>query len=295
MSKTVECPACSKVIALKGVPAHTRKCREWDSKIGITVSEYNFDHHYKRGLYADDQVEGVDYCECLACLEINKVHRLKRMSQHLKKVHRMSVDEYLGKYPKGRVRLQSTLDRRVATTLDKYGVENVFQSEDIKRKSVETMMDRYGVSHNTHVESARNKRARTNLRKYGHENVFGNSDVQEKRRQSMLRNHGVVYPQQSPEIRARTITTNMERYGSAHYFTCDIFVMVQEFERFEREKKRREDLKASGKYEICPHCDEIFSSLTSRHKAICLGWPDTVIPEPCLCEHVYLFDSNEAA
>lgn len=36
----------------------------------------------------------------------------------------------------------------------------------------------------------------------------------------------------------------------------------------------------------CPHCGQRFKSLTSRHKAICAGWPKGPEVPPCLCGHV---------
>jgi hypothetical protein len=37
--------------------------------------------------------------------------------------------------------------------------------------------------------------------------------------------------------------------------------------------------------ETCPYCNRSFSSITSRHKAVCDGWPKPDKPEPCLCGH----------
>lgn len=38
--------------------------------------------------------------------------------------------------------------------------------------------------------------------------------------------------------------------------------------------------------ESCPYCSHSFSSITSRHKAVCPGWPKAPPPDPCLCGHV---------
>lgn len=37
--------------------------------------------------------------------------------------------------------------------------------------------------------------------------------------------------------------------------------------------------------ETCPYCNRSFSTITSRHKAVCDGWPKPDKPEPCLCGH----------
>lgn len=36
----------------------------------------------------------------------------------------------------------------------------------------------------------------------------------------------------------------------------------------------------------CPHCQANLPSITSRHKAVCPGWPKAPPPDPCLCGHV---------
>ena len=37
---------------------------------------------------------------------------------------------------------------------------------------------------------------------------------------------------------------------------------------------------------LCPHCSSDIPSITSRHKAVCPGWPKIPSPDPCLCGHV---------
>jgi hypothetical protein len=37
---------------------------------------------------------------------------------------------------------------------------------------------------------------------------------------------------------------------------------------------------------LCPYCSSDIPSITSRHKAVCPGWPKAPPPDPCLCGHV---------
>jgi len=37
--------------------------------------------------------------------------------------------------------------------------------------------------------------------------------------------------------------------------------------------------------ETCPYCNRSFTTITSRHKAVCDGWPKLDKPDPCLCGH----------
>lgn len=219
----VLCPACGKEIAVKGIPMHTRKCPEWAGKIGTPPSEFNFDKHYKRGLFADDQEEGVDYVQCKLCLAESKDFRKRILNHHLRSSHNMTVADYHEQFPDAPVRLASTLERRKQTTQAKYGVDNVFQAEEVKDKSVQTMLEKHGVTHNQHVPESNAKRAATNLERHGATNPFGSSEVREKIKQTHLERRGVENPNQDPEVIQRRIATNRKRYGVDHFLQTPEF------------------------------------------------------------------------
>jgi len=86
---------------------------------------------------------------------------------------------------------ESTKNKRIATTNEKYGCDNVFQDSTVKEKL-----------------------RKTNLERYGSENPFtiGSEYVKGK----ILEKYGVEYASQTPEIRAKTIDTCMKRYGVSH-------------------------------------------------------------------------------
>jgi hypothetical protein len=66
------------------------------------------------------------------------------------------------------------------TNLTKYGVENTFQSEEIKNKIKQTNLIKYGVEYSFQSEEIKNKIKQTNLGRYGVENVMFNKDILEK-------------------------------------------------------------------------------------------------------------------
>ena len=59
--------------------------------------------------------------------------------------HALTVADYQEQFPEAKVRLQGTTERREETTRKKYGVDNVFQADLIKKKIRETMLKKYGV------------------------------------------------------------------------------------------------------------------------------------------------------
>lgn len=91
---------------------------------------------------------------------------------------------------------------------EKYGVENVFQAEEIKQKIQQSFRDKYGVENPQQVPEIRNAIKKTKIERYGQD---GWNPEQVK--QTCLDRYGVENPQQSPEIRAKTKETHILRYG----------------------------------------------------------------------------------
>ena len=101
----------------------------------------------------------------------------------------------------------------------------------------------------------------------------------------MVEKYGAPNPNQVPEIVVRRGMTNLEKYGATSFLQSPKWRAKLAEDRVIKAQERRVALRASGRFEECPHCNEVFTVVTSRHKAICQGWPDTVLPEPCLCGH----------
>lgn len=83
-----------------------------------------------------------------------------------------------------------------SNTASKYGVGNLFQSEEIKKKIRKTCQKKYGFDNPNKSESVRRKSKETLFNRYGNEN-YNNP---EKTKKTMMKNHGVEYPAQSPTI-----------------------------------------------------------------------------------------------
>jgi|APSaa5957512576_1039674.scaffolds.fasta_scaffold11230_2 hypothetical protein len=212
MSETVQCPACSKTIAVKGIPKHTNGCPKWAEVIGVPPSQFNFDRHFKRKRYAEGAAEGEDYVRCLLCPD----HRAKRLADHLKVVHGLTVSTYLEQFPGALTYAQRILKQRSATAQAKYGVSNVAQADEVKvllRKN-----------NRAQVPEAVAKRKATNKARYGHENPFAADVVQRRIRVTNLKRFGVPNPNQSPVVMAKRMATNRLKYGVDHFFQTKGFL-----------------------------------------------------------------------
>jgi len=58
-------------------------------------------------------------------------------------------------------------ERRKQTTVERYGVENVFQSDEKKAKSKQTLLERYGVDHQMRSPEVLERVKATNVERYG--------------------------------------------------------------------------------------------------------------------------------
>jgi hypothetical protein len=100
---------------------------------------------------------------------------------------------------------------KIKTTIQKrYGVDNVFQAEEIKKQIVKTNLEKFGVESPLQNEDVKEKSRQTNQECYGVDNPF---QLRDKVRAGMLNKYGQESPQKVPEIREKTAQTNIEKYG----------------------------------------------------------------------------------
>ena len=126
--------------------------------------------------------------------------------------------------------------RRKQTTIEKYGVSNISQLEEIKEKKRETCFEHFGVDHSLQSPEVREKGKRTNLTnlgvaypaqskivqekiintnldRYGTTCPFQNDEVKEKIKHTNLERLGVEYPMQSKDVRVKSKQTCLKKYG----------------------------------------------------------------------------------
>ena len=121
---------------------------------------------------------------------------------------------------------------RDKTILDKYGIINTFQNENIKEKIKQTNLERYGTSNPMQLGEIKEKIKQTNLEKYGVENVSQSKDIQKRKEVTSLKNFGVKYHSELQEqkvklskiaienfqengddILSKRVVTNLDKYG----------------------------------------------------------------------------------
>ena len=108
---------------------------------------------------------------------------------------------------------QKTIEKSKKTNEEKYGGVG-FASKELKEKYKKTMLETYGVEHNSKMEDVIEKRKETSLKNFGVDNPMKSDIVKEKSKETNRKKYGVDYVLQSKEIRDKIAKTNMERYGS---------------------------------------------------------------------------------
>lgn len=112
---------------------------------------------------------------------------------------------------------------------ERYGVDNVFQSEIIKNKIKETNKQKYGAEYASQTEEVKQKAKNTCLQKYGVENymqlpesraktgyIFSRPEVRLKVKETVRKKYGVEFVSQSPIFKDKFKATCLKKYGVEH-------------------------------------------------------------------------------
>lgn len=102
------------------------------------------------------------------------------------------------------------------TYIKKYGVEHHTQSDQSKKRKIDTVRAKYGVDHVLQNKSVMKKLQNTNKERYGGASSMCSDVVKEKARNTNRSKHGADWYTQSKDFRAKFRETMVERYGVEH-------------------------------------------------------------------------------
>lgn len=121
---------------------------------------------------------------------------------------------------------QCSSERRIQdmkrNLVEKYGVDNVFKLDDVKRKIVETNNIKYGCDYPQQNEIILQKTIDTNITKYGHSHYRKNTILQKRVEDKFQDMYGVRTPSELVCNVEKTKLTNLHRYGVDNVAKCDI-------------------------------------------------------------------------
>ncbi|MBR4589498.1 MAG: hypothetical protein IKO36_02440, partial [Bacteroidaceae bacterium] len=104
--------------------------------------------------------------------------------------------------------------KREQTNLQKYGVKNAFQSNEIKEKIKQTNIQKYGTKYAMQNEAIKEKFYNSMMQKYGVKHALQESNIFEKAKQTLLKNYGVEYCSKNAKLLEKIYQTNMKKYGT---------------------------------------------------------------------------------
>lgn len=106
-----------------------------------------------------------------------------------------------------------SLQKRIQTNIEKYGVENPFQAKSVKDKVKKTNLERYGVENPGQSKEIRAKVEQTNMEKFGSKYYSSTKECKDKVKKTNRERYGVDNVNKLPEYRDKIRQTNIERYG----------------------------------------------------------------------------------
>lgn len=95
----------------------------------------------------------------------------------------------------------------------KWGVNNPFQSGEVKEKIKKTLVEKYGVEHPMFMEQTKDKIKMTCLERYGVNSYTKSDECKEKIKSTCLERYGVEHALQVNEFREKGYQTNLKKWG----------------------------------------------------------------------------------
>ena len=127
------------------------------------------------------------------------------------KKYENSMEKKYGKGIKTSFQAAEVKEKSDQTKLERYGDETYTNP----KKQKQTMLEKYGVEHNWQIRDENGDRPceLTMLDKYGEKTPFNVEEIKDNIKATMLENFGVEYPFQSKEILNKAKETLFDKYG----------------------------------------------------------------------------------
>ena len=161
-----------------------------------------------------------DYC-CRECVYLDENARkkisesiLNRSAEYKKEIQEKVKYTKLKRYG---FENYNNREKFKKTCIEKYGVNNVFQNEDIKEKIKNTNLKKYGVENPFQSEEIKEKIKEVNFEKYGTEHPMLCEDIKEKQRNSMFERFNGQWNSQTDEWIDKVHKTKFEKYGNENF------------------------------------------------------------------------------
>lgn len=144
-------------------------CPDW---LNFEIFDKWFNDNYIKGYFIfncnSDKPYGPDSCKFISRKEMS-YYVFSLMSEEDKEIY---------------------TSKRLQTTIERYGVENVARSEEIREKTRQTLLRKYGVERLCDIPGSREKAKETCLKRFGVENPWLTKEAQSKAIQTKIEKYG---------------------------------------------------------------------------------------------------------
>lgn len=127
-------------------------------------------------------------------------------------------------------------DKQRKTMLDRYGVEFPLQNKDIMEKSKQSCKNKYGVEFPMMSKELVDKQQDNNIKKYGVRTVFKVKSVQDKIKDTNIKKYGASNPFGSSKIKLKIKNTLWTKYGITNPMENPEFVAKIQETKFKNNK-----------------------------------------------------------
>lgn len=103
-----------------------------------------------------------------------------------------------------------------STVQDKYGVDNVFQSENVHMKYEATMQNKYGVSNPMQDSAIKMKAHDTTIKRYGVDSFTQTEEYKRKTIETSNKRYGVDWHAQTSEHKEAIVSASLKKYGTTN-------------------------------------------------------------------------------
>lgn len=108
----------------------------------------------------------------------------------------------------------SVKEKIIKTNLENYGYENPNKCKEVREKIIKTNLERYNTEYYTQTEECKEKFKKTCQEKYGTDSPLQNENIKNKIKQTFINKYGSDHPMHVQEIKDKLKSTNIVRYGT---------------------------------------------------------------------------------
>lgn len=211
--KTIICNGCGLGIEQKKFLTHAKICQAYKDWKQALVDKLTYDFLYRE--YIEEEKSTTQIARELGFNKDREVRKKlkeynikertfaegRKAKGYIALCQKTSMERY--GVPYHTMKESSIREKIDAAVKSKYGVDNVFQLEEVKEKSKQTNLKKRGVEYASQSQEVKDKVKETCLKKFGVSNPSMSEEVKDKIKQTNLKRRGVECSLQDPEVKKK--------------------------------------------------------------------------------------------